>query len=57
MMNHVINENGGKGVVLDLSWIYFCGVVFWLLLEFPITGGPVSVATGDVFIDISVVYL
>lgn len=57
MMNHVINENGRKRVVLDLSWIYLCGVVFWMLLEFPVTGGPVSVATGDVFIEISMVYI
>lgn len=35
---------------LALSWIYLCGVV--LQLEFPVTGGPVSVATGDVFIEI-----
>jgi len=54
-MNHMISENGGKRVALDLSWIYLCVVVFWLLLEFPVTGGPVSVATGDVFIEISMV--
>lgn len=51
-MNHVINENGvcvyGGGVGFEV--IYLCGVMLWLLLEFPVTGGPVSVATGDVFI-------
>lgn len=44
-MNHVINKNGGVGFEL----IYLCGVVIWLLLEFPVTGAPVSVVTGDVF--------
>lgn len=48
-MNHVINENGG-GSVFGFELIYLCSVVFWLLVEFPIAGGPVSVATGDVFI-------
>lgn len=42
---------------LALSWIYLFGGVFWLLPEFPVTGGPVTVATGDLFIEISVVYL